>query len=316
MTENHPKEESKRDPAEMFVGKRFDIEHALNMYATSFVLMPAFGIYEKEIVAAYKSELAKCHIYIIGTMPKIETVDQCLENGRLIIGMLVGGKRHELAWPMPEGVEMVETERGWFIKKDDGYWAPSDEEMAQRLNAEQDAIRFEVLYIGQAYGKDGSRNALDRLLKHETLQRISVRGVPADQRLTLLMLEIEPGNRMISLMNPWAENTKDGSGRIAAGLDKLFGTSDAERVTLYEASLIRHFQPPFNKEFKKSFPSTNLKVLADCYDKDFSALVSEICIDELPFKMTSDAVPPSQYHIAKFDLHEDQARQVFFGRKV
>jgi hypothetical protein len=183
------------------------------------------------------------------------------------------------------------------------------------LNGEQDAIRFEVLYIGQAYGKDGSRNALDRLLKHETLQRISVKGVPTDRRLTLLMLEIVPGNRMITLMNPWAQNKEDGSARISAGLDKLFGTSDAERVTLYEASLIRYFQPSFNKEFKDSFPSTNLKVLADCYDKDFSALISEICIDELPFKMTSHAVPPSQYHTAKFDLHEDEARQVFFGRK-
>jgi len=87
-------------------------------------------------------------------------------------------------------------------------------------------------------------------------------------------------------------------------------------VTLYEPSLIRHFQPPFNKEFKESFPSTNLKVLADCYDKDFSTLISEICIDELPFKMTSDAVPPSQYHTAKFDLHEDEVRQIFFGRKI
>ena len=316
MAENQPDKRPKSDPSELFGGKRFDIEHALSMFATSFVLMPAFGIYEKEIVAAFKPQLAKCHIYIIGTMPKMETVDQRLENGKLIIVMLVGGKRHELAWPMPEGVELVETERGWFIKKGDGYWAPSDDEMAQKLNNEQDAIRFEVLYIGQAYGKDGSRNALDRLLKHETLQQISVRGVPDDRRLTLLMLEIEPGNRMITFINPWAENKEDGSARISAGLDKLFGTSDAERVTLYEASLIRYFQPPFNKEFKESFPSTNLKVLADCYNKDFSALISEICIDELPFKLTSDAVPPSQYHTAKYDLHEDEARQVFFGRQV
>src|SRR3546814_13485148 len=80
---------------------------------------------------------------------------------------LVAGKRHELVWPMPDGVKMVETERGSFIKNGDGYWAPSEEEIARRLNHEQDAIRFDVLYIGQAYGKDGSRNALDRLLKHE-----------------------------------------------------------------------------------------------------------------------------------------------------
>lgn len=316
MDENQPDTKRKRDSGDLFGGKRFDIEHAFNMYATSFVLMPAFGIYEEKIVAALKPQLSKCHIYIIGTMPAMETVDQRLENGQLVIGVLVAGKRHELVWQMPEGVEMIETEQGWFVKNGEGYWAPSDDEMAQRLNNEQDAIRFEVLYIGQAYGKDGSRNALDRLLKHETLQRISVKGVPADRRLTLLMLEIVPGNRMITFMNPWAQNKGDGSARISAGLDKLFGTLDAERVTLYEASLIRYFQPSFNKEFKDSFPSTNLKVLADCYDKDFSALISEICIDELPFKMTSPAVPPSQYHTAKFDLHEDEARQVFFGRKA
>lgn len=315
MANNKPDKNLTRDHTGRLDAKQFDIEHALNIYATSFVLMPAFGIYEEEIVEAFKVQLSKCHIYVIGTMPAIETVDQRLEAGRLVIGILVAGKRYELTWPMPEGVEMVETDRGWFIKSGDRYWAPSDDEIAQRLNGEQDAVRFDVLYIGQAYGKDGSRNALDRLLKHETLQRISVKGVPADRRLTILMLEIEPANRMITIMNPWAENKEEGGARISAGLDKLFGTSEAERVTLYEASLIRYFQPPFNKEFKESFPSTNLKVLADCYDKDFSALISEICIDKLPFKMTSDAVPPSQYHTAKFDLHEDEARQVFFGGK-
>lgn len=78
-------------------------------------------------------------------MPAIETVDQRLGDGRLVVGMLVAGKRHELVWPMPDGVELVETERGWFIKNGDGYWAPSDEEMARRLDDEQDAIGFDVL---------------------------------------------------------------------------------------------------------------------------------------------------------------------------
>lgn len=105
MAENQSDTKPKRDPTELFGGKRFDIEHALNMYATSFVLMPAFGIYEEKIVAAFKPQLAKCHIYVIGTMPAIETVDHRLEDERLVIGILVAGKRHELAWPMPESVD-------------------------------------------------------------------------------------------------------------------------------------------------------------------------------------------------------------------
>ena len=164
MAEDKPETKQKHDHAELFGSKRFNIEHALNMYATSFVVMPAWGIYEKETVAEFKESLAKCHIYVIGTMPAMQTVDQRLEDGRLVIGILVAGKRHELTWPMPESVKMVETDRGFFIKNGDGYWAPSDNDMLRRLNDEQDAIRFEVLYIGQAYGKEGSRNALDRLL--------------------------------------------------------------------------------------------------------------------------------------------------------
>src|SRR3546814_12910305 len=120
------------------------------MYATSFVLMPAFGIYEEEIVAAFKPRLANCHIYVIGTMPAMEIVDQRLEDGRLVIGILVAGKRHEIVWPMPDGVQMVETERGSFIKNGDGYWAPSEEDIAGRLNHEPAAHSLDVSYLGQA----------------------------------------------------------------------------------------------------------------------------------------------------------------------
>lgn len=300
----------------MFTGKKFDIEHALSMFATSYVQMPAWGIYEKEVVAEFKTRIDSCHVYIIGTLPAVELVDDREEENRLVIGLTVSGARHELSWPIPEGAKLTETKQGRFLEKDGLVWAPSEHDMMRRLNDEQEAISFEVLYVGQAYGKEGSRNALDRLLKHETLQKISVKGIPADRRLTLLMLEIEPGNRMITVMNPWAENKKDGQKRIAAGLDKLFDTSDAERVTLYEASLIRYFQPPFNKEVKDSLPSTNLKVLADCYEKDFAGLISEICIDELPFKLTSGTVAPTQYHTAKFDLHKDDDRRMFFSLKA
>lgn len=161
-------------------------------------------------------------------------------------------------------------------------------------------------------GEDGSRHALDRLKKHETLQKIAVKGIPEGCSLTILMLAIEPANQLITMFNPWAKDKSQGSDRIKKGLDKLFETNEAERTTLYEASLIRYFQPPFNKEFKNSFPSTNLKVLADCYDKDFSAVAAEISIDELPFWLFSAAVERKPYHIAKHDLHTDAARRVFF----
>jgi hypothetical protein len=114
-------------------------------------------------------------------------------------------------------------------------------------------------------------------------------------------------------MNPYARNKDDDGTRIRSGLDKLFNTTEAERISLYEAALIRYFYPEFNKEFKDSFPSTNLKILQDCYKKDFSAVIAEICIDQLPFLLFSSEVKPSLYHIAKHDLHDDKSRRAFFA---
>lgn len=158
----------------------------------------------------------------------------------------------------------------------------------------------------------GTRNALDRLSKHETLQKIALKGVPDGYRLTLLMFAIQRGTSTVTIMNPRAADRSRGDERIRMGLDKLFGTDEAERTPLFEAALIRYFQPPFNTVFKNSFPSTNLKILADCYDKDFAAVVAEISIDELPFTLFSDTVAHRANHIAKFDLHDDAARKMFF----
>jgi hypothetical protein len=298
----------------MLPGKKFGVEHALSMYADGFVVMPASAIYDKMVVDRYKSIIRKCHVYIIGTVPIIDHANIRMEGNNLITVNKIAGNHFELEWTVRPGAKLVNTKRGWFVESDGLYWAPSDEEIARRLNDQLNVMPFEVLYIGQAYGKEGSRNALDRLLNHATFQKISLTGIAADRRLTLLMIEIESDNRLITMINPWAKNKAGGEKRITAGLDKLFGTSEAERVTLFEASLIRYFQPQFNKEFKDSFPSTNLKILSDCYDKDFSAIASEICIDELPFKLCSSVVQPAQYHSAGFNLHDDAARQVFFFR--
>lgn len=296
----------------MFPDKKFEIEHALAMYADSFVIMPASFIYDRDMLSPYIPIIEKCHIYVIGALPKVETTDMKVSGNKLIITTLVAGNSVDVEWEVPDDSKLVDTHKGKFVEKDGLYWAPRDSDVSQKLNIQHDIMPFDVLYIGQAYGRNGSRNALDRLLKHETLQKISLRGIPENQTLNLLLLEILPSNRLITMMNPQAAVREDAEKRISAGLDKLFGTSEAERVTLFEASLIRYFQPTYNKEFKDSFPSTNLKILSDCYDKDFSAIISEICFDNLPFKLRSSTISPSQYHTASFDLHEDEERKVFF----
>jgi len=299
---------------EFFGRALYDIEHALGMYAYSFCTIPAEGIYDKEALAPLMSVIESCHIYLIGYTPVINFVDAQQEGGQLNLKFTVTGNEYTVSYDLPEGLSLKQDGELFYLGDLSGQrFFPNEQEMQARLSSESKAVNFEVKYIGQAYGQDGSRNAVDRLLKHETLQKIALKGVPDGYRFSLLLLAIQPNNQLFTLMNPFASNKDEGPSRIRSGLDKLFNTTEQERIALYEASLIRYFSPEYNKEFKNSFPSTNLKILQDCYDKDFSAVVAEICIDELPFRLHSKEVEVANYHIANHDLHKDEDRRMFFG---
>lgn len=304
---------SRRD---LFRGALYDVEHALGMYALSFSVIPAEGIYDKDALAPLMSVIDTCHIYLIGYTPRIEFIDADGNNGKLNLKFIVLDQEYVVSYDIPEGISYKHEGGLHYLEDAKGqrYW-PDETDMQARVSAESQVINFEVKYIGQAFGKDGSRNAVDRLLKHETLQKIALKGVPDGYRLTLLMLAIEPNNQIFTSMNPFAANKDESGQRIKSGLDKLFNTNEYEQVALYEAALIRYFRPEYNIEFKNSFPSTNLKILQDCYEKDFCAVVAEICIDELPFRLFSQEVEPALYHMAKHDLHKDENRKIFFGIK-
>ncbi|MFJ2548817.1 hypothetical protein ACIOVF_20410 [Pseudomonas sp. NPDC087612] len=290
-----------------------DVEHALGMYAYSYCTIPAEAIYDKELLQPMMEVIDKCHIYCIGYTPIVDFVGAEQIDDRLTLKLKVLGQEYGVDYQVP-GLTLKEDEGYWCMEDAEGerYW-PDMEQAQSRLSSEFKAVTFEVKYIGQAYGKEGSRNAIDRLLKHETLQKIALKGVPAGYKLTLLLLAIQPSNQLITMLNPYAKNGDSGDARIKQGIDKAYNTTEAEKISLYEAALIRYFYPEFNKEFKDSFPSTNLKILQDCYDKDFSAVVAEICIDELPFALFSESVQPKFYHVARHNLHKAEDRKMFFG---
>ncbi|KQO20826.1 hypothetical protein [Acidovorax sp. Leaf78] len=298
---------------DFFGNAAFDIEHALSMYALSFCTIPAAGLYDKEALAQYASVLDTCHIYMIGYTPRIDFVGAEQKDRNLLLSFKVLSENHVVEYVLPEGASLGTEGDLFYVGDSSGkrFW-PNEMDMQTRLAA-TGAVKFEVKYVGQAYGQGGSRNAIDRLLKHETLQKIALKTAPDGYQITLLLLAIEPNNQLVTVINPRAKNKDESGTRIRQGLDKLFNTTEEERISLYEAALIRYFYPDFNKEFKDSFPSTNLKILRDCYEKDFSAVVAEICIDGLPFRLWSNAVGPKLYHIAKHDLHKSEERRMFFG---
>lgn len=299
---------------EVFGKALFDVEHALDMYATSYCILPAVGIYDKGLLTPLMSIIESCHIYIVGFLPIIDIVGAQQRGQKLSLFLSLMGKKYHLEVDIPDRLILKQQGELFYLQNGSGEKDLLDAvEILGNLNYQTNAFNFHVKYIGQAYGKDGSRNAIDRLMKHETLQEISLKGVPDGYHLYILLLEVQPNNQIFTFLNPHAQNKDEGPKRIKAGLDKLFGTTEQERIALYEAALIRYFSPTYNKEFKNSFPSTNLKILQDCYEKDFSAVIAEICIDKLPFRLFSESVAPSYYHIAMHNLHSDAARKFFFS---
>ncbi len=288
-----------------------DVEHALILYADGYCTLPARFIYDKELLKQYESVIKTCHIYMIGYLPTRELVEVKQIDKSILMEFKLEGKTRTIKLPLPEGANLAsDYEQGYFVKNDKGEKYSISEEAINHYLSKYS--KFDVRYIGQAYGKDGSRNALDRLLKHETLQKISLTGIPKGFELSLLLLEVESSNRLITALNPFAENKDDDGSRVKAGLNKLYNTTEQERISLFEASFIRYFSPQFNKEFKNSFPSTNLKLLQDCYDKDFSAIFAEINIDELPFQLGSETVDVNHCHFSKHYLHKEKDRKAFF----
>lgn len=294
--------------------KLYDVEHALSLYALSFYNLPARNIYDDDLIDKLGERVKKCHIYMIGFVPILDLTGARQDGPSLIIEYSLKGDKFDVSLPLPDGFSLHFEEDLWYLSNGDGNrYGPTEDQMFQAFLHRHGQLEFRVVYIGQAYGKDGSRNALDRLQKHETLQKIALKGVPEGCKIEVLLLEIEPANQIFTVFNPFAQDKKTGSERIRDGLDKLFGTDDHERITLYEASLIRYFQPQYNKEFIDSFPSTNLKVLSDCYEKDFSAIIAEICFDEFPYALQSDKIAPKLDHIIRHDLHTDANRKAFFS---
>nr|WP_180317496.1 hypothetical protein [Delftia acidovorans] len=292
----------------------YQVENALSMYAVSCAMIPAKNIYDKELLTQFEEIINTCHIYIIGYTPILQTIDVEQKERKLLFSIISSSEKYVIELDLPGDFTLkTEGETHYLTDNQGEKYGLQNGYIQRELSRLYGAFNFEVKYIGQAYGKDGSRNALDRLVKHETLQKIALKGAPEGHEISLLLLSIESGSQLITTISPFAANIDKGGDRFQIGLEKLYKTSELERISIYEAALIRYFYPEFNKEFKESFPSTNLNILKDCYEKDFSAVVAEISIDELPCQLWSKTVGPKWSHIAAHHLHEREDRRIFFG---
>jgi hypothetical protein len=306
------------------------VEFALNVYSSEPTLVHPANLDEAAAAAGSgDSRLTNANIYLILKRPRIAFAPSAVRvaDGRIrgeVSVQLPDGFRSfpfRITSPLPSWVadirvsEYPHTKLG--LVDDKGLEREIFSLTYLLRGAEVDLEGLddqEVVYVGRAFGADGQRNAIDRLLSHSTLQKILAEISANEPNMeVLLALYCFEFHRFFLTFDPRSRNERSStaeSSRRTRALEAKFKRS--MRIAVAEAALIRHFQPKYNKVYRDGFPSKRLKILQKLYELDFAALVVEASIVDHGMRIRSVAQPPLSHHIAQFNLHERAARRNFF----
>jgi hypothetical protein len=312
---------------------KYSIESAL-IAECSYIAIMTIGTLSKP------EELAQvpdgCHIYAICTRPRLLLTSAELlreEEGGSTFAFSIttaDGKatvQPECPIPVPPGTIPRIENSGATIR----FLSPTNEIVAQMPTAlllgtmmpepfnkvrpeqiDRMMLDLSVEYIGQAYGRDGSRDALDRLASHETLQKIL--GELNDQqpyRQAWIVVFKFDEYAVANMISPW-EGTVSREESITNAVDTLTTKLPGDQLTtLVEGSLIRYFRPPFNERYKDTFPTAEHSSYEHPYKLDINAVGFEFDTSSVGTRLGSDAIVPTWIHMGLFALSDPSVRRVF-----
>ena len=310
--------------------RKYLSEHAVNLFTSNFIVVtPSELMSGGEMDENVKNISDNCHIYLICSRPVSSFNDDDFEfkNDKISGSIKYRAKDEEVQtqfeFPFALCDEAIEVKVSEYPHRFIYTYNAGGEQVrhvpayALSLSGiiQDEALRqLEVLYVGQAYGT-GNRSAFDRLKSHSTLQRIlaDLGQNSPDKEPLILAFEYCP-YRIISNMDGTAKGVMAGDEDSKRYFDILENPlTQHQQICLAEAALIRYFKPYYNDIYKESFPAENQKILASCFDLDFSALITEINVEELGLKLYSENKDtPSTHHSAKYNLVDTEFRRSFF----
>jgi len=312
--------------------KRKPSEFAVNSFAS---MMSVLQYDDLDMISSQNifNEDYPCHIYMICRRPRVIIVPEMFQSVDDSLSLTFniqkkdGFEKREVKVNNPFGTDqaLIETKYPYntFVLKCKGdeiiIKSASLLQNFPRHHFEGDFLDLEVLYIGQSYGIDGARTAPDRLKKHETLQAIYAEALQKnpDQEIWLLLLSFEQiGISMFDGRTKFSEDEIEKDKPRAFEFFKAFsngGITEQQFINFTEAALIRYFRPPFNKEYKDTFPSPAHKTYKECYDLDINSVCFELgTIDSINIMIYSDQIEKCPIHFGNFLLHSKEERVSMF----
>ncbi|PCJ62703.1 MAG: hypothetical protein COA58_16875 [Bacteroidetes bacterium] len=281
----------------------------------------------------YFDQYSPCHLYFVCKRPRLTINPDHFEIDKKTISIKIRVqyeseiKEHELKFynnlgttdaklitKYPYGKFQIVTKKGVWC---DAKVSPFVQNYDLKINS--DFLDMEVLYIGQSYGVDGARTAPDRLKNHSTLQGIYSEAITnnTDSEIWLALASFEQVNiMMMDGRTKFSEKElEDDKSRMIEVSDRLNweGINEQQKINFTEASLIKYFQPPYNKIYKDTFPNPAHKTYSECYELDINSICIEMHTSEMiNCRMYSDAVEKSHSHYKTFLLHSTEERKSMF----
>ncbi|MEC1664506.1 hypothetical protein [Bacillus halotolerans] len=174
----------------------------------------------------------------------------------------------------------------------------------------------EILYIGQSYGSNGERTAIDRLKSHSTLQKIQSELLfeGAERDLALLLLEFTP--KLLSSFDGRTQNYEKSPEEDINHLQEVVGNPplklNKQIINITEAALINYFKPYYNDKFKDNFPDVEHKGYKQYYDLDYNAVSVELDPDSINLRLYSKERSYKIFESIKYSLHPENIRKSMF----
>lgn len=169
---------------------------------------------------------------------------------------------------------------------------------------------LEVMYIGQAFGRNKNRTLDYRLKNHEKIQQIALDIASNGTNEEVLAIGVTAKENDLSMSafngcNIVSPPTKKDLYDLYHSAKKR--PSEGQKLTLFEASLISYFQPKLNTEYKKSFPAPDFKSYDEIYDMDFDFISFALTTGETVFsRLFSEKITNRLYiHHGKYWLHSN-----------
>ncbi|BBB69924.1 hypothetical protein UNDYM_5671 [Undibacterium sp. YM2] len=292
----------------------FVFEGGIHFYSSLPTAITPAELYDAKSKPELLKILQDCNIYLIAIRKRISVDPNYLKRvgknlcGNFIVQRTSSLEKVPFKWEIPQEfndaleLDITIPQSGTYIRidteKQSSLISSNTIISTSEFKFPVEERDLDVLYIGQGIGQKKNRSAIHRLLNHSTLQRIlaETHAYYPDAEILLLLYRFEHARTYLSTGGDLNVEPESSAEDERAHMDRMTNIqlSRREIVSLVEAGLIRHFQPTFNKQIKKSDfgAKKKISVIEKLLKKDITGLIVEICTANIHARLKSNSAPP------------------------